>query len=281
MKRELDIVVISDVHLGTYGCHAKELLTYLKSIKPENLILNGDFIDIWQFKKKQFPKLHTQVIQVILRMAQQGTKVYYVTGNHDDNLRRYADFSTGNIFLRNHLTIQLNQKKYWIFHGDVFDLSIQYSPFVAKLGGKGYDFLIRVNRFVNNTREKLGKPKMSLAKTIKDSVKKAVKFVSDFEEKAIDLASEKGYDYVICGHIHKPQMRSVNRNGRQIIYLNSGDWIENLTALEYQWGRWSIYTYDENDYLEFSPHLEELEAEESFDVSTAAILEQMVKQQSE
>ncbi|HMR43776.1 MAG TPA: UDP-2,3-diacylglucosamine diphosphatase, partial [Saprospiraceae bacterium] len=156
MKRELDIVIISDVHLGTYGCHAKELLNYLKSIKPDTLILNGDFVDMWQFKKSYFPKEHVQVIQQVLKMSVKGTKVYYITGNHDDSLRRYTDFSSGNIHLRDKLVLQLNGSKYWIFHGDIFDVFIKYSPFVARLGGKSYDWLIRLNRFINNIRLKFG-----------------------------------------------------------------------------------------------------------------------------
>ncbi|MEM6699390.1 MAG: UDP-2,3-diacylglucosamine diphosphatase [Bacteroidota bacterium] len=274
-KRKLDLVVISDVHLGTYGCRAKELLDYLRSIETERLILNGDFIDIWQFKKKYFPKEHMQVLHKVLKMAENGTKVYYITGNHDDRLRRYADLTTGNLFLRNQLTIRLNRKKYWIFHGDVFDLSIQYSPFIAKLGGKGYDYLIVLNRLVNKLRIKLGKAEMSLASKIKDSVKQALKFVDDFEEKAINLAAEKDYDYVICGHIHRPQMRATEKGGKQIIYLNSGDWIENLTALEYKWGQWSIYRYDQSDYA--TTNSCEEEEPQLDDTDNISLFEQMVQ----
>ena len=248
MKREPDIVVISDVHLGTYGCHAKELLQYLKSIRPKTLIINGDFIDIWQFRKRYFPKEHMQVIQRVLKMAAKGTKVYYITGNHDDILRRYSDFSTGNIHLRDKLILQLKDKRVWIFHGDIFDLSVRYSPLIAKLGGKSYDYLIVLNRFVNKIRATLGWDPMSLAGYLKQSVKQAVKFIGDFEETAIDLAGKQEYDYVICGHIHLPQMRKTQSNGHEVTYLNAGDWVENLTALEYQWGQWSIYKYDEADY---------------------------------
>ena len=255
MKRELDIVIISDVHLGTYGCHAKELLNYLKHIKVKTLILNGDFIDMWQFKKRYFPKDHMMVLQKILKMASKGTKVYYITGNHDDVLRRYSDFSSGNIHLRDKLVIQLKDKTYWIFHGDIFDASIKYSPLIAKLGGKGYDWLILLNRIINKVRVAMGKSRMSFAKKVKQKVKEAVKFISDFEDTAINLAAEEGYDYVICGHIHRPQMRSVIRKDKKIAYLNSGDWVENLTALEYNWGRWSIYEYDEADYELINPKL--------------------------
>ncbi len=255
MKREIDIVILSDVHLGTYGCHAKELLNYLKSIKVGILILNGDFIDMWQFKKRYFPKEHLQVIQRILRMASKGTKVYYITGNHDDVLRRYTDFSSGNVHLRDKLILHLAGKSYWIFHGDIFDVFIRYSPFISKLGGKGYDLLILVNRAINNLRVAMGLARISLAKKVKDSVKEAVKFISDFEDTAISLAHEQGYDYVICGHIHRPQMRMTEKDGHSVTYLNSGDWIENLTALEYKWGRWSIYEYDEMDFIHVNPKL--------------------------
>jgi len=248
MKRELDIVVISDVHLGTYGCHAKELLQYLKSIKVKTLILNGDFIDIWQFRKRYFPKEHMQVIQRILKMAANGTKVYYITGNHDDALRRYSDFSSGNIHLRDKLVLQLKGKKYLFFHGDVFDVFFKYSSIVSKLGGKGYDWLILFNRFVNKVRAMMGKPRMSFAQRVKYSMKGAVKFVNDFEETALQMAADQYFDYVVCGHIHQPQMRTADVKDQKIIYLNSGDWVESLTALEYKWGRWSIYEYDEADY---------------------------------
>ncbi|NRB50567.1 MAG: UDP-2,3-diacylglucosamine diphosphatase [Saprospiraceae bacterium] len=255
MKRELDIVVISDVHLGTYGCHAKELCNYLKNIKVHTLILNGDFIDIWQFRKRYFPKEHMLVLQRILKMASKGTKVYYITGNHDDVLRRYTDFSSGNIHLRDKLVLQLGGRKYWIFHGDIFDASIKLSPYIAKLGGKGYDLLILLNRLINKVRTALGKSHMSFAKKVKYRVKEAVKFIGNFEETAIKLAAEQNYDYVICGHIHRPTMRVNDEFGHTVTYLNSGDWVESLTALEYQWGRWSIYEYDPADYEEISPLL--------------------------
>ena len=191
MKRTLDICIISDVHLGTYGCHAKELLNYLKSVKPKVLILNGDFFDIWQFNKKWFPSEHVKVVQRIMKMAMGGTKVYYITGNHDDALRRYSGFSIGNIHLRDNLLIQINGDQHWIFHGDVFDLVIQYSPMLSKLGGHGYDWLIRLNRFVNKYRAMMGKPRMYFAAKVKQRVKEAVKFIADFEDTAIRLAKEK------------------------------------------------------------------------------------------
>lgn len=265
MKREVDIAIISDVHLGTYGCHARELLNYLRSIKPEMLILNGDFIDTWQFRKRYFPRSHMQVIQRILKMASAGVRVYYITGNHDDILRRYSDFSAGNIHLRDKLILKLKGQTCWIFHGDIFDLFIRYSPLLSRLGGKGYDWLIRLNRFINKLRMAMGLPRMSFAKRVKHRVKEAVKFISDFENTALQLAAEQNYDYVICGHIHRPQMRVEEVQGKKITYFNAGDWVESLTALEYKWGRWSMYEYDEADYQLVNPKLAVKEVQEDED----------------
>lgn len=240
MKRIVEIVVISDVHLGTYGAHAYELNKYLKSVSPNHLILNGDIIDIWQFRKSYFPQSHLKVIKTILKMASNGTKVTYITGNHDEAMRRFSPTSLGNIHIVDKLTLDLQGKKTWIFHGDVFDASIQHSKWIAKLGGYGYDLLIVLNRLINWILERLGKERYSLSKRIKNSVKGAVKFISDFENTATELAIENNFDTVICGHIHQPQKRVVtNRNG-QTLYLNSGDWIENLSALEYSFGEWQI-----------------------------------------
>ncbi|TDE28316.1 MULTISPECIES: UDP-2,3-diacylglucosamine diphosphatase [Flavobacterium] len=249
-KRKVELVVISDVHLGTFGSHAKELYNYLSSIKPKTLVLNGDIIDVWQFRKSYFPKAHLKVIQKIISFASKGTKVYYITGNHDEMLRKFSDMNMGNFALVDKLVLDLDDKKAWIFHGDVFDASVQHSKWIAKLGGLGYDYLILSNRFVNWCLSKLGKEPYSFSKKIKASVKKAVKHISDFEETATELAIEKKYDYVICGHIHEPKMiHKENKNGTTL-YLNSGDWVENLTALEYNKKRWKLYSYSEANYVE-------------------------------
>lgn len=248
MKRQVEIVIISDTHLGTYGCHAKELLNYLRSIQPRTLILNGDFIDIWQFSKRYFPNAHMMIIHEIMEMALAGTKVYYITGNHDDTLRKFSEFSAGNFHLRDKLELQLNSEKYWIFHGDVFDVSIKHTKWLAKLGANGYGLLILLNRFVNSIRKGLGLPRMSFAGKIKRGIKKAVKSIDDFEETAIDLAIKNGYQFVICGHIHQPIIKTIEKNGHSITYMNSGDWMENLTALEYNFQKWKIYKYDKLDY---------------------------------
>ena len=243
MKRKLDIVVLSDIHLGTYGCHAKEVLHYLNSIKPKKIILNGDIFDIWQFRKRYFPKSHMLVIKKIFSMAAKGTKVYYITGNHDEKLRRFSDTKMGNIYILDKLVLNIDGKRAWFFHGDVFDASIQHTKWIAKLGGWGYDLLIIFNRFINTILVKLGREKYSLSKKIKNSVKGAVKFISNFEQTATELAIENNFDYVVCGHIHQPQILKVVTPKGNTTYLNSGDWVENLTALEYSNEQWKLYHY--------------------------------------
>jgi UDP-2,3-diacylglucosamine pyrophosphatase LpxH len=248
-KRTPAVAVISDIHLGTYGCHAKELVHYLKSISPQLLILNGDVIDGWQFSKSYFPPAHMQVIKEILDLLSRGTRVVYITGNHDEILRRYSDLSLGNFQLTDKLVIEMNGKKTWIFHGDVFDATTKGSAkIIAKLGGVGYDWLILLNRCINWLLAGLGQPKMSLSKRVKNGVKKAVRWIADFEQTAAELAIEKGYDFVICGHIHQPQQRNIITPKGQVTYLNSGDWIENLTALEFDNQTWSIYQYKEEEF---------------------------------
>ncbi|MBO3117778.1 UDP-2,3-diacylglucosamine diphosphatase [Winogradskyella sp. DF17] len=251
LKRKVEIAVISDVHLGTYGCHAKQLLTYLNSIEPKKLILNGDIVDIWQFKKRYFPKSHLRVIKKIMDFAADGTEVIYITGNHDEMLRKFADTSIGNISIVNKLVLDLDGRKAWFFHGDVFDISIQNAKWLAKLGGWGYDLLTLLNRTVNWCLEKLGKERYSLSKRIKNSVKGAVKYINNFEKVAADLAIENGYDFVICGHIHQPKMLFMTNKIGKTTYLNSGDWVENFTALEYQFKRWKLYNYNKDKLTPF------------------------------
>lgn len=244
MARKVDILVLSDVHLGTYGCQAAALLTYLKSVQPRILVLNGDIIDIWQFKKNYFPPEHLEVLQYIFRLALDGVKVYYLTGNHDDLLRKFGEMSFGAIHLRDKLVLQVDGKKHWIFHGDVFDTSIQQARWLARLGGAGYNLLIRFNRLINTARRAIGLEPSSFASRIKKRVKGAVKYMHDYENTALQLAAEQGYDCVICGHIHLPQMRTFTaQNGHSVLYLNSGDWVEHATALEYAEGQWTLYTH--------------------------------------
>ena len=271
-KRHIDLVVLSDIHLGTHGCRAEELINYLRTIRPKKIILNGDIIDIWQFKKKYFPKSHLKVIRMLLDFLSKGTKIYYLPGNHDEVLRKFNGYGIKNFKISNKAVLKLNGKKAWFFHGDVFDITMKYSKWIAKLGGIGYDFLIRLNYRTNRFRALIGKEKISFSKYIKYKVKQAVKYVNQFEEIALDIARENNYDYVICGHIHQPIIRDQIVNERKITYLNSGDWIENLTSLEYNNNRWKLFEYDPNDFR----HLKK-ERNSSIDKSTSELFESMLK----
>lgn len=247
-KRPVDVVVISDVHLGTYGCHARELVAYLKSIAPNILILNGDIIDGWQFSKRYFPASHMAVIKEVLNLMTKGTRVFYITGNHDELLRRYSDFQLSNFTLTDKLVLEIDNKMTWIFHGDVFDNTTKGgAKFLAKLGSNGYGMLILFNRFVNFILKAFGREKLSISKRVMAEVNKAAK-VNEFENIAAELAIEKKYDYVICGHIHQPQKKVVENENGKVTYLNSGDWVEHLTALEYHQNEWKIFEYDEKQF---------------------------------
>lgn len=249
-KREVEIVVLSDIHLGTYGCHAQELLRYLKSIKAKRIILNGDIIDMWQFSKHFWPKSHMQVVKHITGLLTKNTKVTYLTGNHDEMLRKFAGLKIGSFRIDNKLVIKQGGKKIWIFHGDVFDVTMQHSKWLAKLGAIGYDILIIINSIVNWWLKKFGGEKISLSKRVKDSVKSAVKFINHFEKTAAEIAIDNGYDYVVCGHIHQPEIRTIQTEKGSVIYMNSGDWVENLTSLEFDGSNWKIYNYLDDYYAQ-------------------------------
>jgi UDP-2,3-diacylglucosamine pyrophosphatase LpxH len=242
-KREVDILVLSDIHLGTYGCHATELLQYLKSIRPKAVVLNGDIIDIWQFSKRYWPATHMMVVKHLIGLIAKDVPVYFIPGNHDEMIRRFKGFRLGSLKITNKLSLKVDGQKVWIFHGDVFDVVMQHSKWLAKLGAVGYDTLILINRMVNYFSQKMGRGKISLSKKVKNSVKSAVKFINNFEDTVCNIAAENHYDYVICGHIHHPEIKNVQTKHGTVTYMNSGDWIENLTALEYANGGWSIYNY--------------------------------------
>lgn len=259
-KRYIDILVVSDIHLGTYGCHAKELLYYLKSIKPKVVVLNGDIIDIWQFSKTYWPKSHMKVIKHLVSWMGKGITTYYITGNHDEMLRKFEGLKMGSLSIVNKVVLKLpDGKKAWVFHGDVFDVAMQHSKWLARLGAIGYDALILINRFFNFFSVKVFKKgKLSLSRKIKESVKSAVSFINNFEQTSADIGISNKFDYVICGHIHHPEIRTISNSEGSITYLNSGDWVENLSALEFVNGTWSIYRFRESDRanMEYEQHFE-------------------------
>lgn len=276
-KRPVDVVVLSDVHLGTYGCRAKELVNYLKSITPNILILNGDIIDGWQFTKRYFPVAHMQVIKEIINFITNGTRVFYITGNHDEMMRRYTDIQMGNFTLTDKLVLEIDNKMTWIFHGDVFDNTTKGGAKVlAKLGSSGYNLLIRFNRFINFILKSLGRERVSISKRVMAGVNTLGK-VNEFETIAAELAIEKKYDYVICGHIHQPQKKIVETKDGKVTYLNSGDWVEHLTALEYQNNEWTIFEYNEKDFpvtqtIEMKPNVNVITDEINFYINSLAAI---------
>ena len=271
MKRLIEVLVISDIHLGTYGCQSKALLNYLKSVDPKIIILNGDIIDIWQFNKRYFPKSHMKIIKYFLNLIQDGKTIYYLTGNHDEMLRKFNGFELKNFKILNKKVINLNGHQAWFFHGDVFDLTMQYSRWLTRLGAIGYDALILINSALNFILSRLGRPRYSLSKKVKNSVKGAVKFINKFEETVVGIAFERKYKFVICGHIHQPAIKKYSIKNKNIIYLNSGDWVENLTSLEYHNKKWTMYQHDNNHYEE------ELVNDES-DLSAKELFQGMLKE---
>jgi len=279
-KRHVELVVISDVHLGTYGCRAKELLYYLKSIKPKIVVLNGDIIDIWQFNKSYWPKSHMKVIKHLMNWLSKGVKVYYITGNHDEMLRKFEGFKMGSFQILNKLIIELdNQEKAWIFHGDVFDVTMQHSKWLAKLGAIGYDTLIIINSLANWISETIFKRgKISFSKKIKNSVKGAVKFINGFEETAAEIGISNNYHYVVCGHIHQPEIRKIEHTHGSIMYLNSGDWIENLTALEYHKGEWDLFRFSETERIAMLKNAEEEAEGDVEEMDDKQLFSQMVSE---
>jgi UDP-2,3-diacylglucosamine pyrophosphatase LpxH len=245
-KRSVDVAVISDLHLGTYACRASEFLSYLQSIDPRLLILNGDIIDGWQFSKHYFPPSHMAVIQEIFKLLSNGTRIIYITGNHDEMLRRYSDLQLGNFQLTDKVVIGINGKMTWIFHGDVFDhTSKNTAKFWGKLGSNGYACLLGFNKFINWMLERIGREKVSLSRKVMQQFNKRFVKIAEFETLVGELAIEKNYDAVICGHIHQPGKRVITNEKGSVTYLNSGDWVEHLTALEYRDNDWHIHTHTE------------------------------------
>ena len=248
MKRNLDILVISDLHLGTYGSEADEFLAYLDSINADKIVINGDFVDIMLFNKHFWPSSHMKVIKYFLDLISQGKEIYYVTGNHDELMRKFLNFKIQNFKIVNQIILDTAEGKVWIFHGDVFDFSIQ-TQWVTKLAGFLYDYMIIFNSWINKKiMRPLGRKRLNFSKTIKSNVKTAVQYFANFEIKAAEVAQKNGYKYVVCGHIHTPKIESFNINGEEVIYMNSGDWLESLSSLEYVDNKWSIYMHKRTEY---------------------------------
>jgi UDP-2,3-diacylglucosamine pyrophosphatase LpxH len=244
--RQIDISVISDFHLATHASKAKTLLKYLKSIHPELLVLNGDIIDSWRFSKNYFPKSHLKVIRQLLKMVEKGIQVVYVTGNHDDVFRKFNNTRLGNFRIVNQLELDVNGKKTWIFHGDVFDHIIHHSPWLAKLGAAAYGFLTVFNKFINIFLKLISGREMILYKSMKDRIAKHGKVLTNFEKAIANAAISKNIDVVVCGHTHIPVDKVIDTEKGSVRYINCGDWVEHFSAAECLDGEWNlVYTPDE------------------------------------
>lgn len=263
-RRDIDILVISDVHLGTPACRADDLLAYLKSVRPGKVILNGDIIDMQQFDRRYWPDSHTKVVRRILKFAANGVPVFYVTGNHEQALRRYsnAGFDFGQLHLVDRLEWTIDGVRTLITHGDHCDARMGAHRFLARFGSWAYDGLERLSNRMNTLRSSLGWRPLSLMKSIKHQFSHATAWIDRFEQMNAETAVSGGFDAVICGHIHQPTIRHISVGTERPLYLNSGDWVENGTALEYVHGTWMLVRFDQlvEDGMVIPQRLEETRA---------------------
>lgn len=245
--REIEVAVISDIHLATHACKPKKVLKYLKSIQPKTLVLNGDIIDSWRFNRNYFPKTQLKVIRQLIKMMEKGVQVFYITGNHDEFLRKFSQTQIGNLRIINQLILNLNGTKTWIFHGDIFDNIIHKNKWLAKLGAATYGMLTMLNQLVNRFLIGIGKPEIMIYKSIKKYTARENINLSTFETAIGNAALKQGYDTVICGHTHIPKQKQLTISGQKIQYLNCGDWVEHFTAAEYYNSNWNLYYYNDPD----------------------------------
>jgi UDP-2,3-diacylglucosamine pyrophosphatase LpxH len=228
-QRPVRTVFISDLHLGTPGCQAEALLAFLKHHPSDYLYLVGDVIDGWQLRKRWYwPQSHNDVIQKLLKRARKGCKTIFVPGNHDEFARAFAGQQFGGIDVMEeavHLTA--DGRSIWVTHGDYFDGVIQCAKWLAYVGDSLYEFTLKLNRYLNRLRNRLGLPYWSLSAYLKHKVKSALNYVMDFEAAVAHEAQRLGHHAVVCGHIHRAEIRVING----ILYCNDGDWVESCTAL--------------------------------------------------
>lgn len=248
LRKYYPTVVLSDIHLGSEHSKTKEVTNFLKHIDCDRLILNGDIIDGWQLQKsgKRWKQAQTDFFKVLMKMMEKkGTKIIYVRGNHDDFLDKLVPFQFSNISIVKDYLLNSHGKRYLVTHGDIFDTVTTHMRWLAMLGDIGYTFLLWLNKIYNRNREKQGKPYFSLSQHVKHRVKSAVSYISDFEKELVKLALSRKLDGIICGHIHQ----AANVRYDNVHYLNSGDWVESMTALvENEQGEWNIVTYNKAEY---------------------------------
>jgi len=272
LETHFKTIVVSDIHLGTKGSKAKEISRFLRQYTCENLILNGDIIDGWQLKKSgSWKRKHTRFFVRILKMIENHqTQVYYLRGNHDDFLDQILPLQIGNLWIQSDMIYETHGKKYLITHGDIFDSITTNLRWIAYLGDIGYTFLLWLNKYVNHHRRKKGLPYFSLSQYLKGKVKSAVSYIDQYEQELTQMAKAKGCDGIICGHIHKAETRMIDG----IHYLNSGDWVETMSALaEDHDGNWQVIYYSEIKFKRtpITPLFENKEQEETKAMSLRSV----------
>lgn len=265
--RKFKTIFISDVHLGTLNCKAKEVVHFLKNTRCDRLVLNGDIIDGWQLKRKGvWTKEHTKFVRYILkRIEKKELEVIYLRGNHDDILSRFLPMQFGSLSIVEQYIHEGAEGKYLVLHGDIFDTITKDFVFLAHIGDWGYRMLMSFNRWYNKYRSWRGKEYYSLSKAIKAKVKRAVSFISSFEDKLSKLSEARGCQGVICGHIHTPADKRIG----DFHYLNSGDWVESLSAIvEHEDGRFELLYYSDfkKDYPTKAERESELDADDNDEI---------------
>jgi UDP-2,3-diacylglucosamine pyrophosphatase LpxH len=246
-RPRLRAVFVSDIHLGTPGCQAAALLDFLKHHPSEQLYLVGDIVDGWQLRRRWFwPQAHNDVVQKLLRRARKGCRVVFVPGNHDEFARQFAGHSFGGIEVAQEAVhVTADGRSLWVLHGDAFDGVIQCAKWLAYVGDHAYEFTLRVNRHLNRMRARLGLPYWSLSAYLKHKVKRALNYVTSFEQAVAHEARRRGHDGVVCGHIHRAEMRMIDG----VLYCNDGDWVESRTALvEHHDGRLELVQWGAADH---------------------------------
>ncbi len=258
-------VWISDVHLGTRNCQAELLLRFLKGLRTDTLYLVGDIVDFWELRRNgiYWPASHNKVVRRVLKMARQGTRVVFIPGNHDENLREFLPIRLGEVeCVREAVHETLAGERLWILHGDDFDLVTRYHRWLAVLGDRSYTLLLWLNRALDRVRATLGFGYWSLSAAVKYKVKRAVNFISDFEQALAQEARRRGMSAVLCGHIHHAERRDIDG----VLYLNCGDWVESCTAIvEHPDGQLDLLRYALTDTARRArrrDHREDLESED-------------------
>jgi len=245
--RKLEVSVISDIHLATHACKAKKVLKYLKSIAPETLVLNGDIFDSWRFSRNYFPKAHLKVVRQLIKMLEKGVHIFYITGNHDEFLRKFTQTQMGNLEIINQLILERNGQKTWILHGDIFDHIIHQAKWLAKLGAATYGLLTLINKSLNPILCFFGFKDLIIYKKLRQKLMKEKPELTHFEQSVCKSASEKDCQTVICGHTHVPKDKLVTGEKNPVRYINCGDWLENFTAAEYYNGNWHLFHFTEEE----------------------------------